>query len=195
VIACDSCGLLADDRHIRERIERLELATRFRPIHTQALVLDAAPPARAEDYFYRFAKGDASRCAESRSYFDELTGFSATARSSAAEEETGLEAFQRRGLFLAYAVECPVEDSRELAQAVQRTAPTLLKRLKISYRPKWVAVVSPFLAELIPILQGAGWDEHLILDEGKPFASPFGSGADWHAGRLTAALARVSRAV
>ncbi len=50
---CDGCGMQADDAHIRRRIERLELATRFRPIHIQALLIDAAPPSRSEDYFYR----------------------------------------------------------------------------------------------------------------------------------------------
>ena len=53
---CDGCGAVADDKHIRERIERLELATRFRPVHIRALLIDAAPPPRVEDYFYRAAK-------------------------------------------------------------------------------------------------------------------------------------------
>ena len=41
-----------DAEHIRARIERLELATRYRPVHIQTLLVGAAPPARAEEYFY-----------------------------------------------------------------------------------------------------------------------------------------------
>lgn len=48
---CDGCGVQADGDHIRRRIERLELATRFRPIHIHVLLVDAAPPSRLEDYF------------------------------------------------------------------------------------------------------------------------------------------------
>jgi hypothetical protein len=35
-----------------------------------------------------------------------------------------------------------------------------------------VAVLSESLQGLIPVLHDAGWADHLILDGGKPFASP-----------------------
>src|ERR1700719_4321526 len=35
---CDGCGAPADEAHVRQRIERLEMATRFRPIHIQGLL-------------------------------------------------------------------------------------------------------------------------------------------------------------
>jgi len=179
VTLCDSCGARADDRHVRERIERLELATRLRPFLFQVLLLDAAPPPRPEDYFYRAAKDRSVRSKDPRNYFDELIASSGTNDAGEIGEEAALEAFQRRGLFLAYAVECPVQDDAALASAIGRAAPTLLKRLQISYRPKYVAVLSECLQGLIPVLQGAGWADRLILDEGKdggkPFASPFQS--------------------
>jgi hypothetical protein len=175
VTLCDSCGAPADDRHVRERIERLELATRLRPVHIQVLLLDAAPPPRPEDYFYRVVKNRSVRSADARNYFDELIACSGTNAAGEIGEEAALEAFQRRGLFLAYAVECPVRDDAALANAVGRVAPTLLKRLQISYRPKYVAVLSESLQGLIPVLHDAGWADHLILDDGKPFASPFRS--------------------
>ncbi len=62
---CDGCGAQVDGAHIRRRIERLELATRFRPIHIQAIILDAAPFATPEDYFYR-ASGSAQRSVASQ---------------------------------------------------------------------------------------------------------------------------------
>ena len=43
------------DAHIRRRIERLELATRYRPIHIQTLFLALAPPEAMEDFFYSVA--------------------------------------------------------------------------------------------------------------------------------------------
>ena len=174
---CDSCGAPPDDRHVRERIERLELATRLRPVHIQVLLLDAAPPTRAEDYFYHAAKDRSVRSADARNYFDELIACSGSNTAGEIGEEAALEAFQRRGFFLAYAVECPVQDNAALANAVGRVVPTLLKRLQISYRPKYVAVLSESLQGLVPVLQDAGWADCLILDEGKddgkPFVSPF----------------------
>ncbi|MGA2717897.1 MAG: hypothetical protein ABSF78_02935 [Candidatus Acidiferrales bacterium] len=170
---CDSCGAPADDRHVRERVERLELATRLRPVHIQVLLLDAAPPPRPEDYFYRAAKDRSVRSEGARNDFDELIACSGTNAAGEIGEEVALEGFQRRGLFLAYAVECPVQDNAALAHAVGRVVPTLLKRLQISYRPKYVAVLSESLQGLIPVLQDAGWADRLILDEGRPFASPF----------------------
>jgi hypothetical protein len=172
---CDSCGAPADDRHVRERIERLELATRLRPVHIQVLLLDAAPPPRPEDYFYRVAGNRSARSADARNHFDELIACSGTNAAGEIDEEAALEAFQRRGLFLAYAVECPVKDDAALANAVGRVVPTLLKRLQLSYRPKYVAILSESLQGLIPVLQEAGWADRLVLDEGRPFASPFQS--------------------
>ena len=69
---CDGCGATVDDAHIRDRIERLEMATRYRPIHIQVLILDAAPPVRPEDYFYRATSDGSERSPKSRAYFDAL---------------------------------------------------------------------------------------------------------------------------
>ena len=188
MIACDGCGVVADDRHIRERIERLELATRFRPIHIQVLLLDVAPPARPEDYFYRVATKRSVRSTESQSYVNELISCFGTPLLGEMEEEPAFDAFQRRGLFLAYLVECPILENAEWARAINRAAPILLKRLQISYRPKFVAILSQPLEGLIPVLQNAGWSDRLILDEGKPFATPFLDGSRWRSGRLAEGL-------
>jgi len=56
---CDGCGAVADAEHIRARIQRLELATRYRPIHIHTLLIGTAPPALIEDYFY-FSEREAS---------------------------------------------------------------------------------------------------------------------------------------
>src|ERR1700722_16701635 len=189
VSVCDGCGALASDRHIRERIERLELASRFRPVHIQVLLVDAAPPPQMEDYFYRVAKSRDSRSAESVCYFDQLMKAAEVATGPEIQQEAALANFQRRGFFMASARECPLEGSDI---AVARVFPTLLKRIELSYRPKRVAFLSVESLELVLRFQASGWGEQLILDAGKPFqvgthgrVAPFGD-------RLALALRQMS---
>jgi hypothetical protein len=167
---CDGCGTHVDEAHIRRRIERLELATRFRPIHIQVLFLDAAPLAAPEDYFYR-AAGSAQRSVASQMFFDEITQCIGRKPSETMPEESALSEFQRRGFFLAYAVECPIESPDQLPAAVTRLASTVLLRLNTSYKPKFVAPISQALQPVIPLLQSNGWADRLILRDGLPFQS------------------------
>ncbi len=169
---CDGCAAQVDEAHIRRRIERLELATRFRPIHIQVLFLDAAPPPAPNDYFYR-AAGSAERSVASQMFFDELSKCVGRKPGESLHEESTLAEFQRHGFYLAYAVECPVESPEQLAAAVARLAPTVLLRVNASYKPKFVAPISAALRPLIPLLESISWGERLILHEGKPFHDPF----------------------
>jgi hypothetical protein len=164
---CDGCGAQVDEAHIRRRIERLELATRFRPIHIQVLVLDAAPSSAQEDYFYR-AASSVPRSPESQKFFDEITKCIGPSLDKSQTEESTLAEFQRRGFYLAYAVECPVETPEQLA-AVTRLAPTVLLRLNASYKPKFVAPISAVLQPVISLLENNSWTHRLILHDGKPF--------------------------
>jgi hypothetical protein len=166
---CDGCGAVADDKHIHERIERLEWSTRFRPVHIQVLLLVGAPPARTVDYFYHPAKDRSLRSHESRAFFDQLMKASGNGAAENLQEESTLTNFQRRGLFLAYALECPIEVPSALADALRQLFPTLLKRIQFSYRPKNVVLLSEDLGGLVPLFHEAGWGERLILDQGLPF--------------------------
>jgi hypothetical protein len=170
---CDGCGTQVDEAHIRQRIERLELATRFRPIHIQVLFLDSAPPAALEDYFYRPAADLNERSVASRMFFDELAKCTGHARATHASEESALAEFQKHGYFLAYVVECPVESSSDLAGAIDRMASTVVLRVNSSYKPKFLAPISRDLQALLPLLQLKGWNEKLILNNGEPFDDPF----------------------
>jgi hypothetical protein len=187
---CDGCGAQADGAHIRRRIERLELATRHRPIHIQGLLIDASPPARMEDYFYRATSDRSARSALSRVYFEELTQSGGRACGAEVHEEGALADFQRRGLFLTYAVECPVENPEELRKAIGRLASTLLKRILSSYKPKQIALLSPETEELIRDFQTAGLDRRLVLDHGRPFGLPFPSDGTKPAALATEPVAR-----
>lgn len=188
---CDGCGRSVDEAHIRRRIERLEMATRFRPVHIGVLLIDAAPPERQEDFFYATA-GDAARSTAGESYFNELAklaGATATSGPSvafASEREPTLAEFQRRGFFLTYAVECPMEGPADLPDAIRRSAPTVLLRSRTSYKPKHIALISEPTSALIEPFRAAGWSDRLILDNSQPFSVVS------LAARLPAALAALS---
>jgi hypothetical protein len=134
---CDGCGATVDSEHIRSRIERLEMATRYRPVHIQTLLVGTAPPKENEDYLY----------------FSETKG---------AE-------LQHNGIFLVYAVECPLPAGTDAAEAARRAAPTLIKRVRFSYKPESIVLFSPATAELLRPLRDASLGERLLLNDGNVF--------------------------
>jgi hypothetical protein len=170
---CDGCRLQVDDAHIRRRIARLELATRFRPIHIQVLLIDAAPPATEDDYFYRAAANREERSVVSRMYFDEIVKSAGISFGTDMKEEAALTEFQHRGFFLTYAMECPVDSPEALSEALNRLGPVMVKRVNASYKPKYIAPISPSMEELTPLFEFSGWGQRLILNGGKPFVDPF----------------------
>lgn len=166
---CDGCGALVDDAHIRQRIERLELATRFRPVHISVLLIDAAPPARPGDYFYRAAASPSDRSSTGRRYFDALMNCAGVDAPAQPNDETALAEFQRRGFFLIGAIECALANSVDAQKAIEQVAPTLLRRVKISYKPKSIAMLSLATQPLVVAFQQSEWAARLILHDGKPF--------------------------
>lgn len=190
---CDGCGAVVDDAHIRARIERLEMATRYRPIHIQVLLLDAAPPARAEDFFYRAAGEGAERSVGPRAYFDALMACADENPTRFVREEDALAEFQRRGLFLTNVVECSAE--ADLDAAVKRCAPSLVKRLQFSYKPKYVAPISSALRGVLPGLADGAWADRLILDGGAPFDVHSASVAQPGANLAVAVREKLAKAV
>jgi hypothetical protein len=135
---CDGCGATVDAEHIRARIERLELATRYRPVHIQTLLVGVAPPEEAANYFY-------------------------------ASEKEAAE-LQRNGIFLVYADECPLMTGADAGEAVSRAAPTVVKRIQLSYKPKSIVLFGAATGELIEPLRTAGLGEQLVLSGEGPFA-------------------------
>jgi hypothetical protein len=166
---CDGCSVGVDAQHIRQRIERLELATRFRPVHIQVLLLDEAPPARMEDYFYQPAQDSSIQSSSSAQYHDQLLKCAGLEPKAGDPQESQLSDFQRRGFFLAYAVECPVESKAKLEDALRRSSGTLVKRMLHSYRPKKIALLFQPGQELASTLEGNGLSDRLILDAGQSF--------------------------
>lgn len=185
-VHCDGCGQPATAEHIARRLQRLELATRFRPIHIGILFLAEAPPARIEDYFYYPAEDRAVRIGLSRVLFDSLMqGVGIAGPHGAGGEKTDaacLAEFQRRGFFLADSLECPVEEivpglregtARANAfELAHRYGPTIVKRIQLSYKSKHVVLLSTRTRHLIPILQKAGLGDRLLLYQGLPLHFP-----------------------
>jgi len=176
-ILCDGCGFPASSEHIAARMERLELVTRFRPIHIQVLFVALNPMPRPQDEFYRPP--------ESRQFFDSLLsalGISTDAESNPAEAAAAnLLEFQRRGYYLTYLSECPLPAQHSASQSggdtaasgcVSRLAPTLVKRIRFNYKPKHVALLGTTLSPLIEIFEQAGIAPLLFLDQGRPLAVP-----------------------
>jgi hypothetical protein len=179
---CDGCGLPASPDHIALRIRRMELSTRFRPIHINALFLAEAPPERLEDYFYYPAKNRAQRGRLSRALFSELmTGLHIEAAEGEGDEPF-LAEFQKRGCFLADCLECPVADivpglrertaKANAHELVHRYAATILGRIQASYKPKHIVLLSTRTRHLIPLLQHAGLSDLLLLYRGLPLHFP-----------------------
>ncbi len=180
LLTCDGCGAAVNEAHLRRRVERLELATRFRPIHIQVLLLDLAPPSRLADFFYHPIGQPFERSTESRNYFEGLMAGAGIPQDSWKDEQSALSEFQRRGLFLAYAVECPYEEAFAACEAhgpgglagnvVRLFGPTVLKRIQFSYKPRHIALLNPGTSALVPLLEQAGWGSRLVLDRGLPLA-------------------------
>lgn len=170
---CDACGAEVTDEHVRERIERLELSTRFRPIRIHVLFIDATPPPRMEDFFYRPVLDRSVRSLATRMFFDEIAKSLGIAPGPDLSEQTVLTEFQRRNYYLAYAVECPIEGYAEQEAAVRRLAPTIQKRVQASYKPKYILPLSQPTTDLVSLFQLIGWADRVVLDKGGPFIDTF----------------------
>jgi hypothetical protein len=188
-ILCDGCGVAASPEHIRERLARLEVATRFRPIHIGALFVAPAPDASGDFY-------DASpRKPGAREILLDALGLAAPSGASSGPAADAIESrlaeFQRRGYFFASVSECALPVAAA-ARTIERLAPTLLKRIQFSYRPKCVVLLSQSLTPLVPLLAAAGQGIR-ILPDGVPLSWPPSAEAARDAA-LFAACARIADA-
>jgi hypothetical protein len=192
---CDGCGTRADEAHIARRKERLDFARRFQPTAIRVLFLDAAPPARIEDYFYNPAKDRAARSSASKMYFDEITKVLGTRPGANPEESATLGEFERRGFFLTYALECAFEDQPDPHSSLRRLAPTAMKRIQEHLKPSYVVPLSQPTQDLIRLFGLIGWGERLILNNGGPFVDPYLGNPKRQAEMNTAFGARIKQAL
>ena len=135
---CDGCGQAASAEHTARRLQRLEWATRFRPVHIQVLLLGAAMPEREDELVYS-PEGAFSGEAEQ---VLRAAGIAAQNR----EKEAVQSEFQRAGLFVAHVLECPVEGAAKgnegLHEALEARLGPALARIRRSLKPKKLALIS-----------------------------------------------------
>jgi hypothetical protein len=171
-IRCDGCGREVSTEHIRQRITRLEWASRFRPIHITTLFLAPAPSAALADAFY--SPEELPGNVSSHTLFGDLLEASG-GNGNAESRQAALGRFQHGGFYFAEAVECPVAPEEGFPEILSRLTPTVIRRIRHSYRPQSVILLSDELAPLAAALAGAGLDARLLLLDAKPVPLP---GAD-----------------
>jgi len=164
-IICDGCGQRASAEHIARRLERLEWATRYRPVHIHTLLLGGVAPLDEHEFLYSPKgefRGEASRV------------FSAAGVSLAGKDPDAAHTeFQRGGFFLTHVLECPFEevsgDTNGLTPSLARQLSAVATRIRRSLKPKRVVLFSrtlePSLDQILALSLGCP----VVLDGGKPF--------------------------
>jgi hypothetical protein len=176
-LLCDGCGQPASPEHTARRLRLLEWATRWRPIHINTLLLSAFSPHEETDFLY---SGEFH--GEARLIMD-AAGIAYADKSS----QAALAEFQRAGLFLSYALECPLDakepgDSATLELLSKRVGP-VVTRIRRSLKPKRVVLLSTALAPVAERLANQEMGCPVLWDEGKPFDLE-GAGGEAAAERL-----------
>lgn len=165
-LLCDGCGQVASAEHTARRLQRLEWATRFRPVHIATLLLGAVSPAADDEFLYcgKFS-GEAGALLD-------VASITVTGKSS----ETVLNEFQRGGFFLSHVLECPLEGAGDrggtLDALVSRRVPALAARVRRSLKPRRTILFASGAATGISLIADAGLGCPVLLDDGKPFVLP-----------------------
>jgi len=163
-LTCDGCGRGASSEHIARRLKRLELATRYRPIHVQAVFLGAQSPTDDKNFLYAAEAGFSGEAAA----LLQALGIHAEGR----DVESVLAEFQKRGFVLTHVLECPAEPRREtpnLEEDLLRKLPSVARRLRGSLRPKRVILLSRELTSVLDALKSSQLGGELALNDGLPF--------------------------
>jgi hypothetical protein len=188
-VTCDGCGLPASPAHIAERVHRLELATRYRPIHISVLFVAAAPLPHPEDDFYAPPK--------SWQFFDTFmeavdllpSGIIPPPGEERHEGDAArLIELQRRGYYLTYLSECPVagEDASSAA-AIPRLGATLARRIRFNYKPRQTVILGRELSPLREVLERAG-----VPDDSVSIVEVPAPGDIAHAGQFRSAFRKLA---
>jgi hypothetical protein len=163
-LKCDGCGQVASPGHIAARLNRLERATRYRPVHIGTLFLAAVAPKLDSQYLY---SGQGEFVGEANLLLA-TTGIVPDGKDS----ERVLAEVQRGGYFLTHVLECPLENgggSGALNGLLRQRLGSVAARIRRSLRPKRIALISKMLDPMIETLQKAELGCPLVLDGGGAF--------------------------
>ncbi|HXY00017.1 MAG TPA: hypothetical protein VEI54_03790 [Candidatus Limnocylindrales bacterium] len=153
LLPCDGCGQLVGLPHISRRLQRLEWATRFRPVHVHALLLGGIAPESDDEFLYA---PQSSFQGEARSILDAVQ-ISTEGKSP----ESVLSEFQRLGLALTHVLECPLDpDTSEAGMRLlmEKQLPAAIARIRRSLKPKRVLLFSPELSAVVEKLHQSHLD-------------------------------------
>jgi hypothetical protein len=180
-LPCDGCGQIASAGHIARRLQRLEWATRYRPVHIHTLFLGSASPQKQEEFLYSpngEFQGEAA------------TLFQAAGVSTAGKTAEAVHAeFQRAGFFLTHVLECPIENESGpvLPSLMEQRLPAVAVRIRRSLKAKRVVLISRGLETVLEKFVALPLGCPLVLDDGRPFALD-GSDTQKAAARLRGAI-------
>ena len=179
-LRCDGCGQVASPEHTARRLQRLEWATRFRPVHIRALLLGAVGP--REDNEFLYAPGCQFQ-GEAAMLLRALGIHSEGKPTEAVQMEV-----QAAGFFLGHVLECPLENDlsamtdgpdgegrRRKAAATRATEllrerlPFAASRIRRSLKPKCVIPVTEKLEPFVQDIVSLDLSCPVILNDGKPF--------------------------
>jgi hypothetical protein len=137
LLPCDGCGQLAGTHHIACRLQRLEWATRYRPVHIQALLLGGIAPYPDAAFLY---------APESLFDGEARTILQAVQISTEGKSrESVLAEFQKLGLMLTHILECPLEQGITESQSralLEKQLPATIARIRRSLKPKRILLIS-----------------------------------------------------
>lgn len=165
-LLCDGCGQAATPEHTTRRLQRLEWMTRYRPVHVGTVLLGAYSPDADSNFLY----------AETHEITGEARAVLAVSGIDVGgkKKEAILSEFQRGGFLLGYVLECPLEpESRNesaLRTLLKARTQAFLARLRRSFQPKRVALISSKLDPLFAGLTEADLGCTLLSDCGRSFA-------------------------
>jgi hypothetical protein len=165
-ILCDGCGQPASPEHIARRLERLEWATRYRPIHLHTLILGATSPVAPADFLYSPEEAHSGEAVHL---------FAAAGISTAGKSADAIQAeFQRRGIYLTHVLECPLDVTSGgvdfLNNVLVARLPMVFTRIRRSLKPKRLALISGSLTPFIERFASAKLGCDLVLDDARAFA-------------------------
>lgn len=177
LLRCDGCGQMGSPEHIARRLRFLEWATRYRPVHIQALLLGSVAPREDEEFLYA-PDGDFRGEGESLLRAAGISLDGKTAKDLHAE-------FQAAGFFLTHILECAIEDRTkeghgmppyeegehaDATRLLREHLPAVASRIRRSLKPKSVMLVTEMPPEVVQDILALDLGCEVILDDGKPFA-------------------------
>ncbi|MGB2625490.1 MAG: hypothetical protein WAK20_01765 [Candidatus Acidiferrum sp.] len=164
MLLCDGCGQFAPPAHIARRLQRLEWATRYRPVHIQTLLIGGILPSQQSSFLY----ADSEQVSGEAKQLLRAVEISTDGKS----RDQFLGEFQKRGLLLIHVLDCPLEGRLspvEVQGLLDRQLASTLVRVRRSLKPKRVLLFSKELAGVASKFTEAATDCPVLSDNGMPF--------------------------